>query len=141
MSRSILLTAEVDATAGTLHKALTTRDGLASFWTPAVSGEAAEGNRLSFGFAAAPADLVMTVTAVVDESVRWQCEGPWPYWTGTEIEWSIIAADPTRVMFAQRGWPDEQPEVEFGAVAYTWAMVLGALKSFAESGVASPALG
>lgn len=141
MTRSIILTAEVEAGAETLFQALTTRGGLSSFWTPAVEGEATEGNRLSFGFAAAPADLVMTVTGVVaDESVRWHCQGPWPYWTGTDIEWSITAAEPTRVMFAQRGWPDEQPEVEFGSVAYAWATVLGALKSYAETGVAAPAL-
>ncbi len=141
MPRSIILTVDVEAAPEAIFRSLSTRDGLASFWTPDVKGEPGEGGRLAFGFAAAPVDLEMTVSGVVpNESIRWHSAGPWPYWEGTDVEWSILVGEPTRVVFAQRGWSDDQPEVEFGAVAYTWSLVLGALKSFAETGVASPAL-
>lgn len=141
MTRSIILTVDVDADADAIFRAISTRDGLASFWTPDVKGDAGEAGRLAFGFAAAPVALEMTVTDVApDQSIRWHCDGPWPYWEGTDVEWSILAGEPTRVMFAQRGWPNDQPDVEFGAVAFTWGLVLGALKSFVETGVAAPAL-
>ncbi|MGA7269872.1 MAG: SRPBCC domain-containing protein [Acidimicrobiia bacterium] len=141
MPRSIILTVDAEATPEAVFSALSTRDGLASFWTPDVKGESAVGNRLAFGFAAAPVELEMTVAELVPyESIHWQCEGPWPYWEGTEVEWSIIAGEPTRVMLTQRGWGEQQPEVEFGAVAYTWGLVLGALRSFVETDVAAPAL-
>lgn len=143
MPRSIILTVDAQATPEAIFGALSTRDGLASFWTPDVEGARAPavGNRLAFGFAAAPADLEMTVAGLVPpESIHWHCEGPWPYWEGTDVEWSIIAGEPTRVMLTHRGWAEDQPEVEFGAVAYTWGLVLGALQSFVETGVATPAL-
>lgn len=138
MARSIILTVETEAAAATVYEALTTRDGLAGFWTPSVEATPEIGARLRFGFEAAPVELEMTVvTLEPGRRVEWRCEGPWPYWGGTRVEWTI---DENRVAFAHRGWTEEQPEVELGSVAYTWALVLGSLKTYAETGVPAPAL-
>lgn len=140
MPRSIVLATEVDATPSTVFEALSTTAGLAAFWTPSVSGSTDVGSTLSFGFAAAPVDLEMVVTASQPDRVEWECRGPWPHWGGTQVEWRIGAGPPSTVLFVQRGWSDDQPDVEFGSVAMTWAMVLGALKAYSESGAPQPAL-
>jgi uncharacterized protein YndB with AHSA1/START domain len=138
MTRSIILSVETDADKDTIYRALTTIDGLASFWTPAVDGNPDLGGTLRFGFAAAPAELEMTVAELTpSETVVWNCAGPWPYWGGTHIEWTIGNG---RVTFVQDGWSEDQAEAEFGAVAYTWAMVLTALTAHVETGDAAPAL-
>lgn len=141
MSRSIILAVDIEADPGVIFDALTTTEGLAAFWTPRVSGDTHVGGHLRFGFEAAPVDLEITA-AMADRdahTVQWDCNGPWPYWTGTSMEWTIIDSGP-RLLFAHRGWADEQPEDEFGSVAYTWAMVLQALKAYSESGTPAPAL-
>ena len=141
MSRSIILAVDIEADPEAIFDALTTTDGLAAFWTPRVDGDAHAGGLLHLGFEAAPVDLEVSV-ALADRdthTVQWECNGPWPYWTGTSIEWSTVDAGP-RLLFAHGGWTEEQPESEFGSVAYTWAMVLQALKAFSESGVPAPAL-
>lgn len=141
MPRSIILAVDIEADPNVVLDALTTTDGLAAFWTPRVNGDAQTGGLLRFGFEEAPVDLEVSVSLADLDSrtVRWDSQGPWPYWAGTSIEWSVVDSGP-RLLFAHRGWTDEQPEVDFGSVAYTWALVLGALKSYTESGVAAPAL-
>ena len=64
MSRSIVLALEVAAEPSAVIDAISTTEGLASFWTPTVSGSTDVGGSLSFGFSEAPEDLEMTVTDV-----------------------------------------------------------------------------
>lgn len=82
MSRELVLATDVQATPEDLYAAITTTDGLASFWTPQVT---AEGRDLRLGFEPAPDD-------------------------------------------------------QLGSVTFTWALVLQALKGYAETGRPQPAL-
>jgi Activator of Hsp90 ATPase homolog 1-like protein len=141
MARSIVLAVDTDRDADSIITALTTREGLAAFWTPDVHATPEVGAELRFGFPGAPVDLEMTLVALdPGRRVEWECHGPWPHWGGTRVEWTILEGDPRRVVFVQRGWGGDQPDAEFGAVAHTWAMVLTALQNYLRSGVAAPAL-
>lgn len=140
MPREIVLATEVQATADRVYDALATNRGLASFWTPSVSGEVTSGARLAFGFAEAPVDLEMVVTRLEpDRVVEWECPGPWPTWAGTRIRWGIGGQE-TLVTFRHSGWDDSVGDVELGSVAMTWAAVLRALSEYARTGLAAPAL-
>lgn len=141
MARSIILTVDTEADPEAVTTALTTREGLASFWTSDVDASPEVGSTIRLGFVPAPVDLEMTVAAIEPgRRVEWECQGPWPYWGGTRVEWTILEGDTRQVMLAHRGWSEEQPEPEFGSVAQVWAMVLQALKSYVESGISAPAL-
>lgn len=144
MAREIVLCVDVDADTKAVYDAITTQEGLTSFWTPSVTARPEVGAELRFGFEPAPVDLEMTVTALeAGRRAQWACGGPWPYWGGTEVEWALTEAPEsagTRVVFGHRGWADDYDDAEFGSVAYTWALVLGALKRYAESGQPDPAL-
>ena len=138
MARDIILSIETDAPPSTVYEALTSAEGLAAFWTPSVEASAAVGATLRFGFEAAPVDLEVTIADLVPGSrVAWDVEGPWPYWGGTRVEWTLTDS---RVVFTHRGWNEDQAEADFGSVALTWALVLQALKAYVESGVPAPAL-
>jgi uncharacterized protein YndB with AHSA1/START domain len=144
MARSIILAVQIDAPAADIYRAITTQEGLASFWTSDVTAEPEVGASLRFGFVEAPVDLQMTVTALEpDREVRWACQGPWPNWTGTDVSWTIDATESGEklVVFRHDGWPDDQPAAEFGSVALTWARILLALDEHVRTGAVAPALG
>lgn len=143
MSRSIVLAIDVDATQETLIKAITSQEGLESFWTSDVTASNEVGADLRFGFASAPVDLGMRLESRTGDSVNWSCQGPWPFWGGTTVEWSMAPSEmsQTQVLFKHAGWDEKQPDREFGSVAMVWALVLQGLKAYAETGVAAPALG
>jgi len=142
MSRTIVLAIDVAAEPSTVHEAVSSTSGLASFWTPSVNGSTEVGGELSFGFTEAPVDLQMSVVASGRDAVEWECGGPWPDWGGTRVTWEMAPSDNgTMVVFRHAGWSADVPDTELGSVALTWAMTLQALKSYVETGVVAPALG
>jgi uncharacterized protein YndB with AHSA1/START domain len=145
MTRDIVLAVEMKADAATITDALTTKEGLSSFWTSDVVAEPEAGTEARFGFAGAPVPLVLRVDRIdPGREVVWTEPRNFPHWDDTTITWSLHeGAEPggTRVLFRQVGFPDAQPEWEFASVAYVWATVLERLKLLAETGRAEPALG
>ena len=141
MTREILLGAEIHAGGPTVVKAITTKEGLASFWTPTAIAEPEVGSEARFTFG--DAALRMRVDRIDADEVAWTCLGDFPLWEGTTVRWAL-SPEPehggTRVLFRHAGFPLEQPEWEFASVAFTWAGVLGRLKVLAETGEAEPYL-
>ena len=143
MTREIIHAIDIAAEPKAVFDTVATRSGLASFWTPDVQGDDTEGGELLFGFAAAPAPLPLRVARLqAPNTVAWDCPGVFPYWEGTTVTWSIEDADgASRLLFRHAGFPDAQPEYEFGSVSLTWALVVARLKDVVETGgIANPAL-
>ncbi len=143
MARDILLGAQVHAPAEPIVEALTTKEGLSSFWTPDSIAEPTLGTEARFGFRDAPVPLRMRVDRIDREGVDWTCLGDFPFWDGTKVTWALspeIEHGGTNVFFRQVGFPDEQPEWEFATITFTWAGILGCLKTLAETGDAEPYL-
>ena len=70
-------------------------------------------------------------------------------YTGDEPLWGRSARDPfgvapqerTKVVFRHAGFPDDEPEYDFGSVSLTWALIVARLKDVVEAGgVPNPAL-
>ena len=143
MSREIVLAIEIETDAAEIFRALTTQEGLTAFWTADASAVPEVGATLRFGFTAAPVDLEMVVTSLeADRQVEWACQGPWPGWEGTDVEWSIESAESGArlVLLRHVGWSDDTPDVVLGSVALTWARVLVALEEYIRTGTKAPAL-
>lgn len=143
MSRALFITVDIEADPDTVFQAIASSEGLASFWTPNVSGTSEEGATLELGFEPAPADLQVHVDELIPgKLVGWSCPGPWPGWEGTTIRWGLgdsPDAD-TRVVLTHAGWSDGTSDADLGSVTFTWAMVCGSLKRYAETGDPDPAL-
>jgi uncharacterized protein YndB with AHSA1/START domain len=143
MSRALFITVDIDADPDTVFNALATSDGLASFWTPNVSGTPEQGATLEFGFEPAPVDLQIRVEQLAPgRLVAWSCPGPWPGWEGTTIRWALGESPDadTRVVLSHGGWTDDTPDADLGSVTFTWALVCEALKRYTETGNPDPAL-
>lgn len=144
MSREIVLAVDLDADPEKITDALTHQEGLASFWTPDVTASPEVGAELRFGFEPAPTDLLVTLDEVEPgQGIAWTVGDAWPHWADTTIRWSLQPSPTgsgTRVLLVHDGWDDDYLDGELGSVAYTWSLVLGALKGYVESGTPQPAL-
>ncbi|MGH2678870.1 MAG: SRPBCC family protein [Actinomycetota bacterium] len=144
MTRDVLLGSELHADAARVIDALTTKEGLSSFWTSESIAEPAVGSEARFGFEGAPVPLRMRVDRIEPDEVAWTCLGDFPLWEETTVTWSLSPEAEhggTRVLFRHAGFPDEQPEWEFASIASTWAGILARLKVLAETGTSEPYLG
>jgi uncharacterized protein YndB with AHSA1/START domain len=143
VSRDIVHGIEIHAEPKAVFDTIATRSGLAAFWTPDVRGDETEGGELTFGFSESPDRLPMRVTRLVPPTeIAWDCPGGFPLWEGTSVAWSLRPSEHgTKVVFRHVGFPDEQPEYDFGSISLTWAQIVWRLKEVVESGGApNPAL-
>lgn len=124
-----------------VYRALTTREGLANWWTTETRGEAKVGGRLQFSFSADGKPIGGFDMNVVEqkpgERVLWQVvDGP-AEWIGTKIHFDLKQeADFVIVLFRHDGWKEP---VEFMFHCSTkWATYLMSLKSLVETGQGAP---
>ena len=142
MGQDMLHAADIQADAATIYRAISTREGLASFWTTDVEAEPTEGSTARFGFPEAPVDLRMRVERLdPDRRVDWVCLGDFPNWQGTTISWELSPSETgqgTQVLFRQGGWSEDYPELDWARVNFVWGQIVGRLRGYAESGQPQP---
>jgi hypothetical protein len=133
---NICLTFSTQAAASNVQQALTTLEGLASWWTNDTTGTPVEGGKLVFTFGN-NGGFVMHVLKSTAEQVAWQCmQGP-DEWLGTHIEFTLIQ-QPThcQLMFRHAGWAAEVPF--FYHCSTKWATFLLSLRDYVEQGRGRP---
>ncbi len=142
MSDRILLAVEVAANAATIYRTITTTEGESAFWTDDCEVQPIEGSIARFGFPGAPVDARMRIDTLEPGGslVRWHCQGDLPGWAGTTVEWMLLPGEMggTMVAFRHSDWADDYPELEVAKIAWVWAMVLGRLKGYCETGTPQP---
>ena len=118
------------------YKALTTREGLAAWWTHNTQGDGQVGGVLQFRFGAGGFD--MKVLELDPEArILWQVvDGP-AEWIGTTVSFDLRKdGESTIVLFKHQGWNEP---VEFMHHCSTkWAMFLMSLKALLETGKGAP---
>src|SRR4051794_8046773 len=120
-----------------VYTALTTVDGLASWWTEDTQGNADVGKVIRFRFEPGGFDMLV-LEAESPAHVLWEVvDGP-EEWVGTHIRFELKEEDGfTIVLFSHAGWPEP---VEFMYHCSTkWATFLLSLKKVLETGKGDPA--
>jgi len=124
-----------------VYKALTTREGLAAWWTHNTQGDSKVGAALQFRFSAAGVEIGGFDMKVLEldpaKRVLWQVvDGP-QEWIGTKVSFDLKqGGDHAIVLFKHQGWKEP---VEFMHHCSTkWATYLMSLKSLLETGKGSP---
>ena len=117
------------------YTALTTREGITSWWT---SRAEVAGDRLSMSFPDAPMTWDMRVTAAErPTTLEWDCTGGPPGWAGTRLRWGVEPTDGGAVVrFDHTGFPDVDDM--FRVVTVGWAQMLLSLKAHLETGARKP---
>lgn len=124
-----------------VYKALTTRDGLAAWWTNDTQGESKVGGALQFRFSVGGVDIGHFDIKVLElhpaERVLWQVvDGP-AEWIGTKISFELKQeGEYSIVLFRHQDWKES---VEFMHHCSTkWAIFLMSLKALVETGKGAP---
>lgn len=116
-----------------VYDALTTLDGLSSWWTETTTGNTGLGGDVEFRIG-----LTLKVTELdPGRLVRWEViDGP-AEWIGTTIRWDLSQdGDWTIILLTHQGWREP---VEFMHHCSTkWATHLMSLKKLIETGTGAP---
>jgi uncharacterized protein YndB with AHSA1/START domain len=139
MNNAIVLAVDVQADPAQVFEMLSTTEGQRAFWTAdcEVSDSSAR-----FGFPAAPADLIATVSAEPGKLVRMTVTSGFPFWEGSTWEWELSgparADSGTGVLFRHYGFGTGYPEIDLAHTAQTWALIMDRLAAFANTGKPAP---
>ena len=127
----------IGATPSAVYDALTTRDGLAGWWTRDTRGQGGKvDDVLQFRFGAGGFDMRVRELEPA-RRVQWDViDGP-EEWIGTTIDWDLKQeGDFAIVLFKHLHWKEP---VEFMHHCSTkWAIFLMSLKSLLETGTGQP---
>jgi len=124
-----------------VYRALTTRDGLAAWWTDRTEGVGPVGGLFQFRFVDGDVDIggfdIKVLELQPDRQVLWQVVGGPDEWIGTRISWDIRQeGEYAIVMFRHQDWREP---VEFMHHCSTkWAIFLMSLKALVETGKGQP---
>ena len=116
--------------------ALTSLNGLASWWTTETTGSPKQGETLKFTFGG-NGGFDMRVIKSDAQQVHWECVSGPEDWLGTRIEFDIQSSDThNQVMFRHAGWSSENPF--FHHCSTKWATFLLSLRDYVEKGKGQP---
>ncbi|NUR07063.1 MAG: SRPBCC domain-containing protein [Nocardioidaceae bacterium] len=121
-----------------VYRAVTTREGLAGWWTVQTDGTGEVGDKLVLRFGDVGGFDMEVLALDPAGHVRWRVvDGP-EEWIGTEVDWRLEQREEyTVVLFAHEGWREP---VEFMHHCSTkWATFLLSLKELVETGRGRPA--
>lgn len=119
-----------------VYHALTTRDGLAGWWTSNTQGDAHVGGVLQFRFGAGGFDMKV-LDLQPHTHVRWEVVAGPDEWIGTTVQWDLKQdGEFVIVLLKHQGWAEP---VEFMHHCSTkWALFLMSLKALGETGTGFP---
>jgi len=119
-----------------VYKAITTNEGLASWWTTDTSGAGSVGSIIKFRFGGHGPDF--EVIEQTDSSVRWNHSGEMPGpWMGTEVSFHLTRGEnQTYLLFSHSNW--KEPSDFMAHCSTKWAVFLLSLKEALEEGEGKP---
>jgi uncharacterized protein YndB with AHSA1/START domain len=133
----ILHRVEVKASAADTYAALSTREGLAGWWTADATGDFNVGGVIAFRFGKLGGFDMKIVELDPARRVLWQVVGGPEEWIGTKVSFVLNQDDDaTAIRFKHEGWKEP---VEFMHHCSTkWALFLMSIKSLVETGKGAP---
>ena len=139
MAVSLVHQVNIKASPETIYKAISTQEGLSSFWTSDSKAESKVGSVASFGFGG-PTQRMKIEELVPGKRVKWAGLSDFPNWGNTTVTWDIASAadGETSVTFRHANWLESVSSDDLGSINYTWGMIVDRLKQYAESGKPVP---
>lgn len=122
-----------------VFRAISTQQGLSSWWSAGVKAEVAHvGGIVHFTFMG-DFNPDMEIVALNEPSLlRWKCVGGHDNWKGNEFEFRLSEPDGvTQLMFLQ-DYSRELDDVQYGVYNFNWGYYLQSLVEYCEEGKGRP---
>lgn len=121
-----------------VYAALTTRDGLASWWSTAVETDGEVGGIVDFTFEDGFNPDMRITELTAPETVRWECVGGHEPWADNRFDFELEStATGTRVRFWQH-YAQELPDDAYGIYNFSWGYYLDSLRQLCQTGSGKP---
>ena len=119
-----------------IYEAVTTQEGLASWWAKQTIAKPETGFVNIFTFGTFRNEMKVT-NLVPNKKVEWQCISSIEEWIGTNISFDLEEKDGRTILrFAHSGW--RAVTDTFAGCNYDWGRFMTSLKSFCETGTGTP---
>jgi len=128
----------IKANCSTVYQALTSAQGLRSWFTTQVEGSGKPGSSWELKFTDEPSFTWQIVSIKNDRSVNWKClQGPGNS-PGTEAEFNLKATSDNQCILTigHRGWIKDDPKFE--RCIEIWRTLMKHLQQYCETAVAAP---
>lgn len=134
---AILMQFDVNADRETVHRAVSTQEGIRSWWS--VKSDGPTDGELRVSFPDVPQPFEFSVSRDDSDSIEWITGGFPPWWAGTSIRWDLTDNPDgagTRLDFSHGGYAPDNPVIPI--VTPAWAQIILRLKGYAETGQRQP---
>ena len=119
-----------------VYEAITTQEGLASWWCKQTTAKPQVGFVNTFTFGSSRNEMKVTGLAP-NKRAEWQCINSNDEWVDTNISFDLEEKDGRIILrFAHSGWREVTDL--FAECNYHWALFMKSLKSFCETGTGTP---
>jgi uncharacterized protein YndB with AHSA1/START domain len=133
----ILHKLEVRVPRDRVYQALSTQDGLASWWTQTTKAEPKVGTLAEFTFNGKFVQKMRIDELKPNERVAWTCVAGSEEWNETKITFDLSEENgETVVRFGHRGWREASDFLAH--CSYRWAYFLRSLKKYLQEGEGTP---
>lgn len=129
---------QTDASPEKVYEAVTTPDGLRSWWTADSVAEPLVGSVAEFGFNNRSTLFRMRIEELKPKQrAVWECVGDDKEWKGTRLIWDISEKDGKTVLhFVHGNWRSRSPY--FAVCNSTWGELMYRLKDYVEGRAPGP---
>jgi len=119
-----------------VYNAISTIEGLKSWWTTQTTGESTPGGTIAFRFNGFGPDFKVT-GQTENNSVSWECVAGFDDWIGTTITIRLDQNEgKTRVRFEHGGWAEATDN--YAACSFSWGRYLESLRQYCQTGAGVP---
>ena len=134
----IIHAVDVKASKDRVYEALTTREGLAGWWTTDVTADVRVGGLIDFRFGGFFHPVMEVIKLDPGRLVSWKCVGGEKDWENGRFSFALEdRASLTLLMFTQ-DYARELSDETYGRFNYNWGYYLGSLKKLCETGKGAP---
>jgi len=136
MSTDIRINVVIKATPEKIYTAVTTQEGLESWWCKNTRAKPELGFVNIFVFGKFRNEMKVT-SLTTNKKVEWKCINSIEEWIGTDISFDMEENNGNTIFrFAHAGW--RAATDTFAGCTYDWASFMKSLKSFCETGAGTP---
>ena len=115
-----------------VYEAITTIDGLASWWTTQTSGESKPDGIIQFRFGEFGNDMKV-IAMKKNELLKWECVAGPADWLGTTIQFQLDDNDgKTRTRFEHANWKEANDF--YASCSFTWGRYMESLRQLCQTG-------